>query len=409
MFATVFAVALVLNFGVGCKLGISRPLESDAYYYLQLAVSLADGQGYLVPDSFWPNEPSMRRMPGWPIVTAAAIKLSPGVSPHVTARVTGLLINALAAVALAGLTLRLLRQTIPALLTGLAYAANPGALSYADSGLAEPLFILLAVVGTLLIVQQQALQRLSGFLVLGLAVLVRANFILWIVFFGLISVVVLWRTERKDWLPRLCVLAVAGALFLLPPLLWAARNYQLCGKFPVFSALRGQTFYGGNNPVVADDFHYWGFWIFPNSIPGETPMVELARTMSDHEVDAYYYAKGKAYIRSHLAGMPKLWVGKLVRAYVPIPWSHSVGSMVVSLYRLGIYAFLFVGVGAVWRRVGVPYQMALVAMLLTNLATVLVFYGYSRFAFAVEPMYLPFASAGIQRVWRWIGRRALKD
>ena len=98
------------------------------------------------------------------------------------------------------------------------------------------------------------------------------------------------------------------------------RNYKISGEFPVLSTLRGQTFYGGNNDLVANTWRWWGYWVFPNAIPGETPMVELAEFMSEVDVDAYYTQRGKAWIRAHIAGLPRLALGKLTRAYVPVPW-----------------------------------------------------------------------------------------
>ena len=193
----------------------------------------------------------------------------------------------------------------------------------------------------------------------------------------------------------IAILALGVALFLLPSGLWASRNYRVCGHFPVLSTLRGQTLYGGNNDVVANNFTYWGYWVFPDAIPGEKTMAELARSMSEYEVDRYYYEKGKAYIRSHLDSVPRMWMGKLVRAYVPVPWNLTVETGAVSVYRWFLYGVALIGVLRWWRAVDGLYRMTVSAMLLANTATILVFWGCARFAFPLDPFLLPFAAAGL--------------
>jgi hypothetical protein len=179
----------------------------------------------------------------------------------------------------------------------------------------------------------------------------------------------------------------------------------VCGHFPVLSTLRGQTFYGGNNTVVAKDFKYWGYWVFPNSIPGEKPMVELAKTLTEYEVDAYYYSKGKQYIAGNPLSMPRLLIGKLVRAYVPIPWRLTRASGVVSAYRWLLYLVALIGIWGWWKHGDGTYRIVFLAIVMTNIATVLVFWGCSRFAFPLDPFLFPFAAAVVGGMGRRYGER----
>jgi hypothetical protein len=272
-------------------------------------------------------------------------------------------------------------------------------------GLSEPLFVTLCVTGLLSFLAgssedyRRPLLVFTGFLLLGMAVLVRANYILWIGFLFIGLVAGAMRDRRIPGIRELSLLVCAATVFLLPPVLWAARNHRICGEFPVLSTLRGQTFYGGNNAVVAGQNKYWGYWIFPNSIPGETAMWDLSRTMSEYEVDVYYYNKGKTFIRSNLARMPKLELGKLVRAYVPIPWNPGLRSWALAAFRWAIYVGLFLGLMSAWGQLGRLWRIALTATLLTNVATVLIFYGYTRFAFVIEPFYFPFVGVGLSEVF----------
>ncbi|MCE9613202.1 MAG: hypothetical protein K8T26_02945 [Lentisphaerae bacterium] len=415
----VFAVALGLNLAVGLKQGLNRPLQSDAFYYFQLAQSLAKGQGYVVRDGFWPTVPSLQRMPGWPAVAAMAFRVCPQCPAPAVMRGLNLTINAACAAAVCLLALALFPRLWVGLAAGGLYMLHPAGVAGADEGLSEPLFILLAVLGALLLMNglrevtaatrvcaRRAAAVLAGFLLLGLAGLVRANFVLWIGFFGLGAAGWAWRV-RLWRQPSWCALLVVGALlFATPPLLWMARNYRLCGAFPVLSTLRGQTFYGANNVLVDRTWKYWGYWVFPNDIPGETTLYDLSRTMSEYDVDVYYYDKGQAYLREHPGRVPGMLLGKIVRAYLPIPWNRTVGTLIVAAYRFMLYGLFLAGLLRLWRALPPPYPAIFVAMVLTNVTMVLTFYGYSRFAFALDPFCMPFAGAasawildGLLRRW----------
>jgi hypothetical protein len=410
----VAALALLANFGPAVVRGLDRPLESDAYYYYQLAHSLARGEGYVVRDGFWPKDPSMRRLPGWPFAASLAIRALPAADPAAAMRGLDLLLNAACAVLVAALARIWFRRGLTALLAGVAFALYPTALVCADQGLSEPLFLVLVLAGMLALslgAQTPASAKrtaavLTGFLLFGAACLVRANFVVWGPCFALALLPSAWRAWKSVKAvrgltgPRLALLAVGAVFFLAPPMLWAARNYRLCRHFPVLSTLRGQTFYGGNNVLTAEDFRYWGYWVFPNSIPGETPMVELARTMSEYEVDAYYYVRGKAFLRDHPGRIPWMLLGKFVRAYIPIPWHFGLGSLVLAAVRLALYGLGMTGVVAAARRLPGFDRAVLVAMVLANLILVLTFYGYTRFAFALEPFLFPFAALVAERIVR---------
>jgi hypothetical protein len=389
----VFAVALVLNLGLALKLGIGKPLVSDAAYFRELAVNLASGRGYVVDESFWPGQPTMRRLPGWPFVASLAIRVCPGAPPDAVMRVLAVMMNALTAGLLCLMAVLAFRRLLAGALTGLAFAIHPTALHAANQGLSEPLFLALVAGGVCLLLLPRRWFRVGGAFVLGCSCLVRTNFVLWIGFVGVLFALRVLRTRAHVTRQDLATVAACAALFALPPMAWAARNYTLCHHFPVFSTLRGQTFYGGNNEVVANTLEHWGYWIFPNLVPGESPMGALADTMTEYEVDLYYYEKGKAYVRANGSAMPRLWLGKLVRAYIPIPWKPSWGSYAVSAYRWFLYLCAAWGVGTAWRRADPIYPIAVSAMLLTSVATVVLFWGCARFAFAVEPFLLPFAAA----------------
>jgi hypothetical protein len=177
---------------------------------------------------------------------------------------------------------------------------------------------------------------------------------------------------------------------------------------------------------------WWGYWIFPNSIPGETPMAELAQTMNELEVDDYYTQQGMTFVKTHWRQMPKLLVGKLIRAYIPIPWTRSMGTIVVSLYRALVGLFSLAGIAALLgmykrseflllrspfkttqTRTRHPspithYSLLITALVLTNVSTVLIFWGCARFAFAIEPFFYPFSGLAAVGVVTWFSKHFCK-
>jgi len=397
--AVVFAFALAVNLAVAFKLGMTRPMASDALYFKQIAANLANGQGYRLSESFWPDSPTMSRSPGWPLLVAAALKCAPGADADVSMRWCAIGVNSVAAVVVALLAFRLFARPVVGLLSGAVYAVHPTALYETYNGLSEPLLILSVATGILLLLSERRWAVWVGFFLMGYAGLVRPNFLVWPIAAAVLAAAVAIR-RRVDWRRLVLVGSVGLVLAFAPPLAWALRNRAICGHFPVLSTLRGQTFYGGNNPVVANDFEYWGYWVFPNAIPGETPMAELAKTKTEYEVDVYYYEQGKAYIAGHLAGMPRLCLGKLVRAYLPVPWKPSLGTLTVSAYRWLLYGLAVAGVVVLWRRTDLRYRVALGALLMTSLVTVLGFWGCARFAFGFEPFLIPLAVAAVgQGAW----------
>ncbi len=393
----VFLVALAVNIGMGFKLGMSRPMTSDAEYFLDIAGNVAEGRGYVLDHGYWPGAPTATRLPGWPLLVAAFLRVSHTADPNVVMRLICLVINSLAAALLALLTKRLLGRELLAYAVGLLYVIHPTGLYMAYEGMSEPLFLVTVTTGVLLLLGATNRARLIGMLCMGVACLVRAQFILW-AFFALPMATVWYWFRRECPSRKQALLVVTGvALCLLPSVLWAVRNQRVSGDFPVISTIKGAALYGGNNAVVADTLEWWGYWVFPDNIPGETRMATLAEHMSEFEVEKYHNQRGWEYILSHKRGMPRLWLGKLVRAYVPVPWKPSLGTWSVSAYRWLLYAAVPIGLFLRGRRLSPVYRLTVAAMVLANVAAVVVFWGCARFAFAMEPFLLPLAALLVMR------------
>ena len=127
-------------------------------------------------------------------------------------------------------------------------------------------------------------------------------------------------------------------------------------------------------------------------IAGELPMAELATRMSEYQVDKYYFLKGKEFVVRNGSAMPRLWLGKLIRGFVPVPWKPGWGSYAVSLFRWLLYLAALLGIWRAWKQTDTSYRDALAAMFWTTAATVLLFWGCARFSFPLDAMLLPFAA-----------------
>lgn len=388
-------VAIVANAAYLVYMNPHRPLVPDGSFYLAIAKSLTQRLQYFDPTSPWPNLPALARLPAWPFVVSIFLRLTPGMDPNVVIRLAGTALNVLTAVFLALLTERLFHSRKSAIIAGLFYALYPPALYFMDLGLSENLFMLLTVLAAWCAVKNEKLWPVSA-LLFGAGCLVRSNFILMAGFFPLVGWLYLRVAGRALTLRYVRRAAILVIWFLLPSSLWIARNYAVSGHFPVLSAMRGETFYGAYNDVVANDLGVWGYWVYPPEIPGETEKRALAATMRDEAVlDDYYFKKGKEYAMTHKAALPRLFLGRLIRAYVPVPWVPDAAADAVALLRIALYA-VFIATFPIWRRKsGATFNVLLLTMTLVSVSGVILFYGTPRFAFVLEMFFVPCAAFGL--------------
>jgi hypothetical protein len=335
----IFSISLGVLCGITVVWGTSKNFDGgeDAYQYLGIARSLAEGRGFKNPVGPWPNLPTYDRMPGWPLILAMALRIAPGAPPEAVSRFTNVFCLALAGTFFGVLTRRLGVRSELSIPAGLAISRSPSLAYLTVLGLSEISFVLVVTLGITLIFTGGRWIYI-GFLILGLGPLIRTNFVLFpFVFLGLALLV---PTTRHLLVTRRIVShgALAFMLMLAPTLLWAVRNYTITGRFPLLSAIEGETLYGANNDVVLNDLMDWGFWIMPDDIPGETPKLNLAKTLpSELALNDYYHQKAITWIKHNVSAMPRLMSGKFVRAFAPIPWKPQVLSFIAFLGRFLLY------------------------------------------------------------------------
>lgn len=393
--AAVFLIGALLDFSAVAVTRPLRPLDGDAPEYLSIAQMLANGKGFVAPLSPWPTQPTMARSPLWPAVIAAALRLFPNRNPRAVLRCLTAFLNVLTCLVLYLLTFLLTSDSRLSTAVGLAAAVYPASLFLVISGYCEILAVLTLCLGFLAVLSG-GYWVYVGALLLGLVPLVRSNFIIFP-----FCVLCLWIVTSRDrnritQLPELLRVAFACLLFALPPLFWLARNYEISDRFPILSTLEGETLYGSNNPVVANQFAEWGYWVMPNRIPGELPLWELARTMSEVQVNDYYHQKAVGFWMGHWPILPKLILGKLVRGFVPIPFKPRPESYIVFFFRAVIYLGLLLALRKSLHMYP-TYMYLYGSTFLIILITTVIYYGTYRFSFFLELPALPLIASTVQQ------------
>ena len=371
---------------------------------MALGQSLASGNGYTNPVGFWIGVPEFSRMPGWPTVIALGIRIAPSAAPEAVSRVANALCLSFAGAffcLLCGLL-----GTGPKLsaLAGLSVSLSPSLVALSVGGMSEVLFVAIIAIGLTVIFANQR-WLLPGALLLGAATLVRANFLL--VPPMVLVLALLIPSTRTELLNRvkLSRALLACALATTPVFLWAIRNAELSGRFPFACSGEGQLIYGGNNDVAANNLEYWGYWVMPERIPGEKDKVTLAREFgSELALDDYYHKKAVTWIKHNLSALPRLELGKFIRAFVPLPWAPNVATYGAFFCRFLLDALWIALLPYWWRRMNRGYLLFLLAMTITQIITTALYYGIFRFTHCyVEILFVPCIALGLQQ---WSAERA---
>ena len=386
---TLFSLATQIGFVV--LRDATRPVEADAVFYHSIAKSLADGNGYVDTENFWADTPSTGRMPGWPFVAAIGIKVFGDADSKAVMRIEDAVINTLSAIVVALIVFSLTTSNVAAAFGGIFFSLHPSGLYLADKAYTEPLYALCLLIAGLAFVYRK---HYLGWFILGAGTLIRANLLI-ILPIAIVLNIVLQGNFKLRIFPNLKPLIICAVLFCILPALWMFRNYNLTAKFPVMSTLKGETFYGGNNTKVANDLQYWGYWVFPDEIPGETTKKELASTRSQTELDDYYFNRGKDFVKENLESYPRLLVGKLVRAFVPVPWVPKLTSYGGAVYRILLYFLFFLTLVKSWQKLEHSFSLYLISFAFVSLATVCIFYGSTRFSFPLEALMIPVMVVGL--------------
>jgi hypothetical protein len=396
----VFVLSLAILFAAVVAWGPSRELDQDAPQYVAIAKSLATGNGYKNTYSPFPDAPAIDRMPGWPVMLAVSRLVVPNsISDAAVARFTGAFCLALVGLVFTRVAGKLGATPLWAAIAGFGAALSPPLVFIALSAMSEVSFLLVLSAGLGLLLEGGR-RWYFGAILLGLAPLIRTNFVL--LPFVLIGLLVLAPQSRAVVWRHRVEITIALGLFLLPTVAWLLRNAAITGRFPLMSSIEGETLYGGNNDVVANQLSHWGYWIMPNDVPGEKPMLDRVKDGEWRgflDLNDYYHKRGIEWIRGHGSALPRLVLGKLIRGFVPLPWVPGAAAYIAFGYRFLLDLLYIVLARWWWPALDRRYLLIAAAMFLVNLVTIVIYWGVYRFTHtSVEIFFLPPIALGLSRL-----------
>jgi hypothetical protein len=395
------AVAFVLRAAFGLVYWVGKPLTHDEREYLALAASLAEGRGF----SYGPGHQSgtaqrFGRAPLYPMFLAAVGATAPGPdggTPTNLKIVQSVLGAAL--VLLLGATALQVVSPRAGVAAAIVAAVYPPLVWYPSYVLSETLYSLLAI-GTALLLQRAVdrseaersgragapLALLTG-AIAGAAVLTRPAMLLFV------PLALVWLAVRRRYV--LAVALTAGVAAVVLP--WTARNYRIYDRFVLVASEGGVTFWTGNHPLARGE---GDLAANPEIKQAELEFRQAHPGLSAEELEPLYYRDALA----HIAARPGWWLGLLARKafYTMIPAGPSYG-VHSRLYQLGsivpylvLLPFAAAGVRRVWRSPCRP--TALFLLVGSTLLVSLIFFPQERFRVPVlDPMLILSAAASRRR------------
>jgi 4-amino-4-deoxy-L-arabinose transferase-like glycosyltransferase len=374
--------------------GLGAPPNAGAMYdgveYEALASSVVRAHEYAVV----PGRPTSFRAPGFPLALAA-IYAAFGDQNYVAAHVFFCLVGA----ALCLATYLVGRET-GGEWTGVVAAAfvavYPNLLYYSMHFASEPLFTLLLTTAVWLALRALRTGRpqpwfWSG-IALGLATLVRP---VAFYFFPFVALAVLW-VERRTLSAALASMAVMVGGLVIPIAPWTLRNYVVHDRYVLVASNGGSTFWGANNQLVLDDPALRGDWVSTERMAREKAVVRQIENEIDR--DSAEWAYGKAFVREHLADLPRLAMYKVYALWTPASRTpNALFNLALALSYGAALPFMVAGIVLLGRRRGWMRSalLMLAAPVVATTAATVIFYGSARFRSTIEPLLLVFAAYAI--------------
>jgi len=399
----IFTIIFVVALGVRGFVVMSQPETpiADAADYHEIAVSLADGRGYVNAA----GHPTAWRPPAYPAFLSLIYRISGPGAPAAT------IIQSVVG-ALTVLMLMLLGSTIvnhsETVIAGVIAAVYPGLVWLPRLLLSENLSLLLTLM-TLWSVAMYLKSRRGWWLVLfgavsGLNTLVRGGNLALPMMLGAGLLIVAFRSssaERKRNFTAL-LLAIAAFIVVLTP--WTVRNYGLFHRFVPVATQEGLTLYGSYWPPVKNGRLIWG------TLPGpEDPNIAAANAAGD-EVTASKYLQQVTLrrLRAQPGYFFRVIPSKMISLLVPLDWEilpHPIGTdrkinwgyLLIALPAL--FGFLLV------LRNPRSNQWLLWIIPILVVVQTIVFYGSPRFRLPAEPIAILLAAVSLAPAWGFLKSR----
>jgi 4-amino-4-deoxy-L-arabinose transferase-like glycosyltransferase len=389
-------LGLALRVGLAIALGLDKPpaFGTDQYEYDNYAWNVAQGRGYrgISPDVIDTDHLTAYRPPGTSLTWAALYRVFG--HRYDVVRLAHCLAGAASIVLVYGIGRRF-GETVGLLASAL-FAVYPTALLYSTELLSEALALLWFLV--YLLACFQFVDRPTWWrgawagLALGVALLTRSAFLFMV---PLAVVWSLWQFRgRWRMLAQSLAIPTVALLTLVP---WAVRNHQVFGRFIPLSTGGGSALLQGNNRIVVTDPTYYGYPIWDTKIPEYRDALSSANDEVERDRRAQRFAV--AWLKDHRDQWAFLAQAKLRRAFTPFLQPHS-----PRLNRIG----MLISWGPVLVLFGLAYIPTLVALLRARrpewlihlgifhfVIVSLLFYGYARYRYPVEPLCLILAAQAL--------------
>ena len=242
----ILGVALFVRLLLFASLTGTLELTADELQYRDIAVSLAEGRGFLLE-----GKPTSWRPPLYPAVMALVSRLTGTTDPHAV-RILQLALSLVTVLLVYLLGRRLFGERVGLIAAGIV-AVYPSMLFYTQHLLTETLFtclLLLTAFGFAAYVRTGAvLVLVATGVALGLTVLTRDS--VWPMA-GVMALLMGPTTgyRPRRWIGHAAVFLVAFLLITVP---WVARNTQLQGTFTLIATNNGPGILAGNNEHTPSD------------------------------------------------------------------------------------------------------------------------------------------------------------
>lgn len=373
LFAIAFGVRIAAVLWLrDLNVGPTTPSTNDDYEFNVFAQNLVAGRGYVndqgVPSSF--------RAPGFPFVLAGLYWL---VGTNYAAAYLALCAVGAASCVLTWLLAREFVEERWARVAGVLSAFYLGHVYFSTVFYSECLFVLLLTLGLWLMVRYlrggPAWYLASAGLAFGYATLTRPFSLLLLPLFGALLLF-----SSRSWRFRLRDLAMWTLCFMVVLLPWTARNYRVHDAFVLVATNGGSTFYGGNNPRVVSERQYYGYWLSTRELPGRD-LIDQHPNEYDH--DKVEWKLGIDWVKDHPGQFVFAAGLKIARAVIGPP-DFDAGPTYFKVLRVASYwplvpLFVLGVLLALRRRSWSLAWMAIHACMMATLATVVIFWGSSRF------------------------------
>lgn len=391
------ALAVRIVLAVGLQAWLDRQpdrtflIPGDADGYWELGQRMAAGRPY----ELYAPPRRVLRMPGFPAVLAAAIKLAPNAHELLAARLM-LGVVGTAACGLVYLLGRQLADERAALLAAAYTAVSPTLAFFSVLILSETLFAACLVLNLVCLAGLYAgLQRRQGFC--------------WAVAAGVSAAAASY--VRPSWLPFAPAAALLFALFsprqartwlqagvvtaslLLALLPWTVRNHHVTGHWVLTTLWLGPSLYDGLNPHATGESDMSFF---------ERDAPRLAG-LTEYEIDRHYRREAWEFVRQNPGRTLELAAAKFLRFWKPwpnAPQFRSAGACAgVALFFLPLV--LFAGVGLFSRRGHWLFRLLTAGPVLFFTLVHLLFVSSLRYRLPAE---YPLAVAAAAGCWAWMDR-----